>query len=282
MAEATAGDPPIPRVDGRVVLLAGPGDSTDIVANFLASRVPDLVVVMEEPPSRLRMARRRAGRVGWPSAIGQVLFVALLQPVLRRRGARRRDAILAAASVDQTHRSPEYRVPSVNAEQTVALLTALRPVMVVVNGTRIIATRVLDSAGSPIVNLHAGITPRYRGVHGGYWALAERHPEWVGTTVHLVDPGIDTGGILAQSVFDSDRRGLLHHLPVLAPGQRAAAARGPGRQSDGRRRSRTAPGRHGSRIGPLLPSDSLGLPSVPVAPGGAVSMGPVPTRAATE
>ena len=49
MAEGTAGDPPIPRVDGRVVLLAGPGDSTDIVANFLASRVSDLVVVMEEP-----------------------------------------------------------------------------------------------------------------------------------------------------------------------------------------------------------------------------------------
>jgi folate-dependent phosphoribosylglycinamide formyltransferase PurN len=224
VAEATAGDPPIPGIDGRVVLLAGPGDSTDIVANFLASRVPDLVVVLEEPPSRLRMARRRAGRAGWPSAIGQVLFVALIQPVLRRRGARRRDAILAAASVDQTHRSPEYRVPSVNGEQTVALLTALRPVMVVVNGTRIIATRVLDSAGCPIVNLHAGITPRYRGVHGGYWALAERHPEWVGTTVHLVDPGIDTGGILAQSVFEVTSEDsfttypylhLVHGLPLL-------------------------------------------------------------------
>ena len=71
-----------------VLLLAGPGDNTDIVANFLASRVPDLVVVMESPPSRLRMARARARRVGWLSAVGQVLFVVVLQPVLRRRGAR--------------------------------------------------------------------------------------------------------------------------------------------------------------------------------------------------
>ena len=204
--------------------LAGPGDSTDIVANYLAARVPDLVVVIENPPSRLHMARRRARRVGWLSAVGQVLFVALLQPVLRRRGARRRAVILAAASVDQAHRPPQHRVPSVNDEEVVALLISLRPALVVVNGTRIIAARVLNSARCPVVNLHAGITPRYRGVHGGYWALAEHHPEWVGTTVHLVDPGIDTGGILAQSVFDVSGEDtfstypylhLVHGLPLL-------------------------------------------------------------------
>ena len=206
------------------MLLAGPGDSTDSVANYLAARVPDLVVVIENPPSRLHMARRRARRVGWLSAVGQVLFVALLQPVLRRRGARRRAVILAAASVDQAHRPPQHRVPSVNDEEVVALLISLRPALVVVNGTRIIAARVLNSARCPVVNLHAGITPRYRGVHGGYWALAEHHPEWVGTTVHLVDPGIDTGGILAQSVFDVSGEDtfstypylhLVHGLPLL-------------------------------------------------------------------
>jgi Formyl transferase len=189
-------------VEGRVVLLAGPGDSTDIVANFLAARVPELVLIVEEPPSRLQMAKRRARRVGWLSAAGQVLFVALLLPALRRQGARRRADILRAASVDEAPREPHHRVSSVNDAKVVALLSTLRPAVVVVNGTRIISTRVLESAGCPFVNMHAGITPRYRGVHGGYWALAERHPEWVGTTVHLVDPGIDTGAILAQSVFD--------------------------------------------------------------------------------
>lgn len=200
-AHNTTDDPP-PLGRGRVVLLAGPGSSADIVANFLASRVPDLVVVMEDPPSRLQMARRRARRAGWLSVVGQVLFVAALQPVLRRRGAGRRAEILGAASLDATHRVSHHRVPSVNDEETVALLASLQPALVVVHGTRIIAARVLASAGCPVVNVHAGITPRYRGVHGGYWALAERHPEWVGTTVHLVDPGIDTGGILAQATFE--------------------------------------------------------------------------------
>ena len=209
---------------GRVVLLAGPGYSTDIVANYLASRVSDLVVVVEDPQSRLQMARRRARRVGWLSAVGQVLFVVLLLPVLRRLGARRQAAIFRAASVDVNPLSPSHRVASVNDDVTLALLTSLQPKVVVVHGTRIIAARVLESAGCPVVNMHAGITLRYRGVHGGYWALAEQHPDWVGTTVHLVDPGIDTGGILAQSTFEVSAEDtiatypdlhLVHGLPLL-------------------------------------------------------------------
>ena len=41
--------PPVPPGRGRVVLLAGPGSSTDVVANYLASRVPELVVIVENP-----------------------------------------------------------------------------------------------------------------------------------------------------------------------------------------------------------------------------------------
>lgn len=206
------------------MLLAGPGYSTDVVANYLASLVPEVVVIVENPQSRAQMARRRARRVGWLTAGGQVLFVTLLQPVLRRLGARRRDSILGAASVDTTRRAPSHRVPSVNDDETVALLRSLRADAVVVHGTRIIAARVLASAGCPVLNMHAGITPRYRGVHGGYWALAEHHPEWVGTTVHLVDPGIDTGGILAQTTFEVSGDDsiatypdlhLVHGLPLL-------------------------------------------------------------------
>ena len=210
---------------GPVVLLAGPGESTNVVANFLASRVPALVVVVEDSPSRLAMTRRRALRVGWYTATGQVLFVTLVQPVLRRRGRRRRSVILADSSLDPSPRVPFRHVRSVNDDETLALLVSLRPVAVVVHGTRIITPRVLESMACPVLNIHAGITPRYRGVHGGYWALAENHPEWVGTTVHLVDPGIDTGGILAQATFTPTAEDtiatypdlhLAHGLPLLA------------------------------------------------------------------
>jgi folate-dependent phosphoribosylglycinamide formyltransferase PurN len=212
------------RHSGKVVLLAGPGYSTDVVANYLASRVSDLTVIVENPQSRREMARRRVRRVGWLPVVGQVLFVALLQPVLRRLGASRRAAIFHGASLDTRHRPPSHQVQSVNDDATIALLNSLQPIVIVVHGTRIITARVLKSAGCPVINMHAGITLRYRGVHGGYWALAERHPDWVGTTVHLVDPGIDTGGILAQCTFgisDEDTIAtypdlhLTHGLPLL-------------------------------------------------------------------
>ena len=220
-APSTAGEKPPQR--GRVLLLAGPGYSTDIVANYLA-QTSDVVVVAEDRQSRLELARRRARRVGWFSVVGQVLFVALLLPALRHLGADRRTAIFGEASVDTTHRAPSHRVRSVNDDQTVALLTSLHPDVVVLHGTRIVAARVLESAGCPVVNVHAGITRRYRGVHGGYWALAEQHPDWVGTTVHLVDPGIDTGGILGQTTFEVSSEDtiatypdlhLVHGLPLL-------------------------------------------------------------------
>jgi folate-dependent phosphoribosylglycinamide formyltransferase PurN len=86
---------------------------------------------------------------------------------------------------------------------------------VVVNGTRIISSRVLDSISCPIINTHAGLTPRYRGVHGGYWALAEGRPEEVGTTVHLVDSGIDTGRVLARACFDTSPADSIVTYPYL-------------------------------------------------------------------
>ncbi len=206
------------------MLLAGHGYSSDIVANYLSSRVSDLLVVIENPQSRIKLARRRARRVGWFTVVGQVLFVACAQPVLRRFSKRRRRAILGAVSVEAPRHIPCQRVASVNNDETIELLRSVRPAVVVVHGTRIIAARVLASADSPVLNMHAGITPRYRGVHGGYWALVEHHPEWVGTTVHLVDPGIDTGGILAQTSFEVSAEDtvatypdlhLVHGLPLL-------------------------------------------------------------------
>jgi methionyl-tRNA formyltransferase len=74
--------------------------------------------------------------------------------------------------------------------------------VVVVNGTRIISKHILESCNAVFINTHAGITPRYRGTHGGYWALTENNLANCGVTVHLVDPGIDTGSILGQATFE--------------------------------------------------------------------------------
>ena len=194
--------PGVARAGGRVVLLAGRGDATHVVYHYLAALFDDVVAVVEDPPSRLTLAHRRARRLGWRQAFGQVAFVVLGMPVLRWVARNRIATILADAGLDATPIETLRRVPSVNDPETIEVLRRLDPSVVVVNGTRIIARDVLEAIGCPVVNIHTGITPTYRGVHGGYWALVEGRPDLAGVTVHLVDPGIDTGDVLAQGAFE--------------------------------------------------------------------------------
>ncbi|HEX8349388.1 MAG TPA: formyl transferase, partial [Hymenobacter sp.] len=67
----------------------------------------------------------------------------------------------------------------------------------------------------PFLNTHAGITPLYRGVHGGYWALANNDAAHCGVSVHLVDAGIDTGGIIAQALIRPEPEDNFSTYPLL-------------------------------------------------------------------
>ena len=107
------------------------------------------------------------------------------------------------------------RVASINDGSVIEALEAARPDVVVVNGTRIIAKRVLDCVEAPFINTHTGITPAYRGVHGGYWALAEGKPELAGVTVHYLDAGIDTGGVIAQTLIHPGPEDSFPTYPAL-------------------------------------------------------------------
>ncbi len=52
-------------------------------------------------------------------------------------------------------------------------------------------------------------------MHGGYWALAEGDAENFGSTVHLVDEGIDSGGILYQARAKPGPRDNFSTYPYL-------------------------------------------------------------------
>ncbi len=198
-----------------VVLLAGPGDASHIVLHRLAECFDDVHAVVEDPVSRWTLATRRARRVGWVEVAGQMAFVGGALPILRRAARGRTDAICRRAGLDRTPIPRAHHVPSVNDAGIAALLRDLDPDVVVVNGTRIISAATLAAIPVPVVNMHAGITPRYRGMHGGYWALAEGRPGDVGTTVHLVDPGIDTGGVLGRATFTPAADDTIATYPYL-------------------------------------------------------------------
>ena len=50
------------------------------------------------------------------------------------------------------------------------------------------------------INIHAGISPYYRGSDCNFWALYDDNPHLVGTTIHLLSKGLDSGPILYHAM----------------------------------------------------------------------------------
>jgi folate-dependent phosphoribosylglycinamide formyltransferase PurN len=200
-----------------VMLTARTTALASVVHNAVARHHPIARVLVEEPVSRVRLLQRRIRRLGLATVAGQVLFQTLAAPALARRAQQRGREIHAAFGLDETPipATAIARVRSMNSAEARALLAALAPRVVLVFGTRILARDTLAAVDAPFINLHAGITPLYRGVHGGYWALHDGHPEHFGATVHLVDNGIDTGGILGQVCVTPERRDDFATYPLL-------------------------------------------------------------------
>jgi phosphoribosylglycinamide formyltransferase-1 len=77
---------------------------------------------------------------------------------------------------------------------------------------KILGPEFLDRFGGRIINTHPALLPSFPGAHAVPEALAYG-VKITGSTVHLVDAGVDTGPILAQEpvpVLESDDESSLH------------------------------------------------------------------------
>ena len=50
------------------------------------------------------------------------------------------------------------------------------------------------------INIHAGVSPYYRGTACNFWALYDDNPHLVGSTIHLLSKGLDNGPILYHAM----------------------------------------------------------------------------------
>jgi phosphoribosylglycinamide formyltransferase 1 len=199
----------------RVVMLAGSGLSTQLMYNGLRDSCDIAAVVIEEKPSSTAMIKYRMKKLGWFTTLGQVAFIAYSR-WLGKSSRSRRVALMRRYGLDDAPVPDEIlvNVASANRREVIRLLTKLAPDAVVVNGTRILSRKLLEAVEAPFINTHMGITPAYRGVHGGYWALAMGDRKRCGVTVHLVDEGVDTGGVLYQSTIDVDDTDNFSTYPI--------------------------------------------------------------------
>ena len=50
------------------------------------------------------------------------------------------------------------------------------------------------------INIHAGVSPYYRGTDCNFWALYDDNTHLVGTTIHLLSKGLDSGSMLYHAM----------------------------------------------------------------------------------
>jgi folate-dependent phosphoribosylglycinamide formyltransferase PurN len=101
-----------------------------------------------------------------------------------------------------------YQVPIIfcsdmHEPKALERLRKLSPDLGVYTGGGILRRPLIETFKVGILNAHAGVLPHYRGMSVAEWALLTGGE--TGLTVHFIDPGIDTGGVL-----------FVRKIPVLA------------------------------------------------------------------
>lgn len=201
----------------KIVFLASNTESSRWVYNALKDVLPISHAIIEQPVSKTQLLKRRIKKIGFIKVIGQVLFTLLVVPYLSRKAKKRKADLINKYKLDDTpfDKSVCSHVGSVNDDDCLQYLQKLQPDIVLVNGTRIISKKILQCVTATFINMHVGITPWYRGAHGGYWALYNNDAENFGTTIHLVDTGVDTGSILKYVFTKPDKTDNFTTYPII-------------------------------------------------------------------
>jgi folate-dependent phosphoribosylglycinamide formyltransferase PurN len=184
----------------NIVMFVGQSEYSKIVYNHLKKNHTIPLIIKEASKNKKKILKFRLRKFGFIVLLGQLLFVLYSKILALLSGKRIREIkSLFNLKTDFYEIDKLTIVDNINNNLVKDLLLPMNYDLIVVVGTGIINSNILESIKKPIINLHAGITPFYRGVHGAYWALVNNDLENCGVTVHFVDKGVDSGRIICQN-----------------------------------------------------------------------------------
>ena len=161
--------------------------------------------------------KRRLRRNGLKTTVGQILFKLLIALPMSFISKKRRIEISKEYNLN-TKKIPDYcviKVKNINSQKSIRFINNYKPDLIILSGTRILSKQFLSMITCTIINIHTGITPKYRGVHGMYWAIANNDIENCGVTIHFIDSGIDTGTIIEQIRIKPKKNDNFSTYPLL-------------------------------------------------------------------
>lgn len=200
----------------KALIIATAGLTTNLLNETLTSMGVSTQLILEEKETKKAIIKRRLKKLGFFKTTGQLMFLAFILPFISERKKRIAE-LLQTYKLKGKHLDADsiIKINSVHNPKLIAHIQSFKPDIIVINGTRILRKNLLSNISCPIVNIHVGITPKYRGVHGGYWAVRNNDLSLFGVTLHQVDSGIDTGKIIAQSVVHPTANDNFKTYPLL-------------------------------------------------------------------
>jgi methionyl-tRNA formyltransferase len=110
-------------------------------------------------------------------------------------------------------------VPNINAAASIDFIRQLKPDLVMVSGTSILKTGILElPIPKGIINLHTGLSPYVRGgPNCTNWCIAKEQFHLIGNTIMWIDAGIDSGDIITteRTPLDGQENLLELHMKVM-------------------------------------------------------------------
>ena len=178
----------------RVLVLCGRSPRHLYVANALC-RAADVVGIVQETGSALTW--KKLAKTLRPDNLWRKAWRWLRD---RRRYIGHGEARFFFGEQPARLDHPELvrETPHINHPDVLALSRQLKPDLIAVFGTSLIRGELLEQGRLGMANLHGGLSPEYRGADCTFWALYNGEPQKVGCTLHWIDAGIDTGGLIAH------------------------------------------------------------------------------------
>ena len=198
----------------KILVLAVNDRTTWMLSNAIEEVYPDTEVLLLSRQSKTSIFFSRLKNNGFLNATGQLLFILFSKFLLSKKNEYIASLIKNAKLSDTNLNDIKTKnFINQNDSKLIEYLKNYNPDIVVVNGTKILSKKILNACDAEFINLHCGITPAYRGVHGAYWAMVNNDKENCGVTIHKVDSGIDTGFIYYQAKLKISKLDNFHVYP---------------------------------------------------------------------
>ena len=196
----------------KILVLGRKSITTQIIVHFLREQY-HITWVAESRDDHYELVKKRIRKMGLLVVLSQFIFIiySKILRILSKKRIRELSYFLEKKKI-----KPNQYVVNVNNYWEYLDPKRMKFDIIIISGTRIINSDFLSILSSvPIVNIHTGIVPMYRGVHGGYWSLATNDSKNFGATIHHVDTGVDTGLVIKKIFLNATKKDNFCTYPVL-------------------------------------------------------------------